>query len=411
VLLFVTTDAPVGPAGSSPPLFDRLRIAIYPPGSDAPCAGCDREFAVEDDRMALGRASFGLVAPPNTPGYRARLRLFRSAGVPSGEPRVGATIEHVVALPTAPAEGVAQCTAILPVADVASPKGTLADPVATTPGPPPEGIVGTFVRPFELPCKGAPREDEVCIPGGVFWMGSPAVDTLDAFQIDGRDERLVAVSPFFLDVAEVTVAAMRSARVARVLDDPVEHGPNARACLYTEAPGPFDALPVNCLTWQRARAFCEKQGKRLPTEAEWEYAAGARESRPFPWGGDVPACGDAVFGRGTVCAGKSGPEVAGTGARDRAVFAGRSVVDLAGNLRELVADRFESSNVGCWVPGFVANPRCDSETDSPNVPRSVRGGAYADGPSGLQAALRSFLPDERAAVSALIGFRCARDAR
>ena len=55
VLLYVTTDAPMGPPDG---LFDRLIVEVIPPGEGAPCEGCTRSFAVDDARMAEGRAQF-----------------------------------------------------------------------------------------------------------------------------------------------------------------------------------------------------------------------------------------------------------------------------------------------------------------------------------------------------------------
>jgi len=203
---------------------------------------------------------------------------------------------------------------------------------------------------------------------------------------------------------------MRAARVARVLDDPAEANPSRPECVYTREPGESDALPVNCLSWQRARAFCKKVGKRLPSETEYEYAAGARASRAFPWGTDLPACADAVHG-GVACTERTTPVIAGMGARDRVLLGGGEVVDLAGNLRELVADRFRRGDEACWGDGVFVDPVCEPAPPDTVVVRSVRGGAYRDDGTLLRAALRTSIADERFAVSELVGFRCARDAR
>lgn len=410
LLVFVTTDAPVGPGGVTP-LFDRMRVEMFLPGEALACADCAREFALDDDRMARGEASSGFFPRVSTPGHRARVRLFRSGGTASGEPRRASTLESIVALPEVGPTGVTEVTVLLELADLAHPRGSLDAPVAADSGRPPPGIVGSFAGARRLSCAGAAQENEACVPGGAFWMGNPRLDVLDAREADGTSERVVVLSPFYLDRAEVTVAEMRAARVARVIDDPVEATPSQPGCIYTAAPGKGDDLPVNCLSWQRARAYCTKVGKRLPSEAEYEYAAGALESRAFPWGGDLPSCADARHGGGASCPEVKGPALAGSGARDRVTFGSASIVDLAGNLRELVADRFRRGDEPCWGDGVFVDPVCELDPAEALVARSVRGGSYRDEGTLLRAALRGFVENERFAISELVGFRCARDAR
>lgn len=410
LVVYVTTDAPVGPGGPTP-LFDRMRVELFLPGELTPCGGCAREFALDDDRMQRGEASFGFFPRVATRGHRARVRLFRSGGTASGEPRRASTLESVVALPEVAASGVIEVTVTLRLTDLARPRGSLDSPVASEPGRPPPGIVGSFRGARVRPCASEAAPDEACVPGGAFWMGNPRLDVLDAREADGTSERVVVLSPFYLERTEVTVAAMRAARVARVVDDPVEATPSQPGCLYTADPGAADERPVNCLSWQRARAYCAKVGRRLPSEAEYEYAAGALESRAFAWGGDLPACDGAVHGGGGSCPEVKGPALAGSGTRDRVVLGGAVVVDLAGNLRELVADRFRRGDEPCWGDGVFTDPVCERDPPETKVARSVRGGSYRDEGTLLRAALRGFIEDERFAISELVGFRCARDAR
>ena len=93
------------------------------------------------------------------------------------------------------------------------------------------------------------------------------------------------------------------------------------------------------------------------------------------------------------------------------MFGGAVIVDLAGNLRELVADRFRRGDEPCWGEGVLVNPVCEPDPPDTKIARSVRGGSYRDEGTLLRAALRSFIEDERFAISELVGFRCARDAR
>ena len=408
VLLYVTTDAPMGESAG---LFDRLIVDVYAPFETVPCEGCSRRFAVDDDRMARGQASFGIFTKPGVGGYRARARLYRSGGTTSGEPRRASTLESFVSLPVVASTGLVETTVTLHLADLARPQGTLEKPLPAEPGAPPDGVVGSFLAGRALGCSGQAGSDEVCVPGGLFWMGNPRIDVLDAQQADGKSERVVVLSPYFLDLAEVTVEKLRAARVARVIDDPIEGNLGRRECVYTAEPSENDVLPVNCLSWQRARAYCAKVGKRLPSEAEYEYVAGGRTSQSFGWGGDSPACGDAVFARGTLCGGERRPVRAGSGGRDRVLVGGVALLDLAGNLRELMRDRYRAGNTACWGEGVLVDPVCEPDTTDDLVERSVRGGSFGDEATLLRAAQRSFVENERFAVSELVGFRCARSGR
>ena len=133
--------------------------------------------------------------------------------------------------------------------------------------------------------------------------------------------RPVTVAPFELDVHEVTNAEFAAFLTAigpsiRVSNDDDHHYPRfvryglrpsddfllydlwkKSAGLELEGvsnfhtrPG-FERLAVTLVTWLGARLYCRGQGKRLPTEAEWELAARGFEQRPYPWGSNLPECG------------------------------------------------------------------------------------------------------------------------
>jgi formylglycine-generating enzyme required for sulfatase activity len=413
VVLYVTTDAPLpAPADDpsyvikAPALFDRLRIEVFPPGATTPCAGCTRELAIDSRIVADGKASVGLVPKPETTGHRVRVRLFRSLG---REPRAASTIETVATLPVVHEEGIVEATVILRVDDVARPRGTLDAPVETDPGPAPKNLPGTWAGAIRNPCVGDAMQGEICVPSGAFWMGNPNVDYVGP-EADGALERLVILSPFWLDEHEVTVADMRAFKPV-ALDDPHRPGPSWEACTYTTMPDANEALPVNCLTWQLAQEVCAKAKKRLPTEAEHEYAQGALESRPHPWGEDPPLCPDAVAQRdGTTCPGTL-PEIAGWGKRDRVAIdvtiGGPQLVDLAGNVAEWVADGFQFQDEPCWGIGVFTNPLCKKSARLADA-HSFRGGAFDEDASFLHTSLRRNVVG-KLGVSHAIGFRCARN--
>lgn len=116
----------------------------------------------------------------------------------------------------------------------------------------------------------AQPEGMVVIPAGEFWMGAE-----DGLQ-DARPIHRVFLSSYWFDKYEVTNALYRRCvegggctppKDLQAFDDPqrVQH-------------------PVTNITWNQARSFCHWQGKRLPTEAEWEKAARGTDGRRYPWG-------------------------------------------------------------------------------------------------------------------------------
>jgi formylglycine-generating enzyme len=422
VLVSVTTDAVLpAPPGAMPasgaPLFDRLRIELFAPGESAPCAGCTREIAADTD--SLDTASFTVGSHAGRQGVRVRLRLYRSGGTASGDPRTASTIETVAVLPRIPDEGAIERQIVLRTDDVARPRGSLQAPIEAEPGRAPRGLVGSFWGARSAGCAGQAGSGELCVPGGAFWMGNPRLDLGAIPELDGAAEHLVVLSPFWLDAAELSVARFRASGLAipaldGTSDNPHEAGGKIPHCTYTSAASENDEHPVNCVSWHQAAAFCESAGKRLPTEAELEYVGSALGHFPYVWGTDPPACGDAVFERGqpSDACGQTGtgPMTAGSASRDRLALGSSDLVDLAGNVREWTLDLWNRDHEPCWTEPLLENPSCQSPSPSNGPARSTRGGDFDSPGVLLQASVRAWLANETHAVSALIGFRCARDA-
>jgi formylglycine-generating enzyme required for sulfatase activity len=348
-----------------------------------------------------------------------RLRLYRSGKTTSGTPRARSTIEAVVSVPEVPEMGRRDAHVLLPTDAVGSSTGTLAAPVPAEVGRAPGHRVGSWAGAAVVPCAAEPMPGETCVPGGAQWRGDPRLDLSAYPDLGGAEEQLVVLSPFYLDVTEVSVAAFRSSGLAVSLtpggpsDNPHEKDTGIAHCTYTSQSSDTDSLAVNCVSWSLAQAYCESLGKRLPTEAELERAASALGRHPFVWGQDEPRCEDAVFDRGAP--GKPCSELGlgvappGSGARDRLLLGDREVVDLVGNVAEWTADRYNDKWPACFAPALSYDPRCDALSSDGNEARIYRGGDYDTNGPLLRASVYSWVAFEDTAVSARIGIRCARD--
>ena len=153
-----------------------------------------------------------------------------------------------------------------------------------------------------------------------------------------------------------------------------------------------DNRPRERVTWFEARDFCENRGTRLPTEAEWEYAAHGPESWIYPWG-------DEFLSDNVVWADNSGNQTEDVGSRPRGV-SWVGALDMSGNVWEWVADWY-----GDYSSAKQINPVGPTSGDS----RVMRGGAWVStSPGYLRASYRAqYRPD---GSLNLIGFRCARAA-
>jgi formylglycine-generating enzyme required for sulfatase activity len=254
-------------------------------------------------------------------------------------------------------------------------------------------------------------------------------DYENAFGED-RPAHPARVAPFCLDRSEVTVARFRSFVASYNPDLPEQAGAHPRipgsgwkrswqgllpssreeltrqlACsplaTWTDAPERKEAMPINCVSWYVAFAFCVRDGGRLPTEAEWEFAArGGDELRMYPWGNEEPSRELANFDCGDPCRN-------GWGLRERPppATARWGHLAMAGGVAEWVLDTY---SVGFYRIRDRMGLGCDdcanlSEADDV---RGLRGGDFTSSSRALRGFARGFhRPTNRLAT---VGVRCAR---
>ena len=179
---------------------------------------------------------------------------------------------------------------------------------------------------------------------------------------------------------------------------------------WTDAPGPNENRPMNCISWYEAMAFCIWDGGYLPTEAEWNYAAaGGTDQRAFPWSSppsSIAVSGnDASYdpsGNGTNCIGDG---VTGCALTDLVPVGSKPMGDgrwghseMSGNVLEWTLD---------WYKSTYDNPCVDCANLTPATFRVVRGGCFNLGTVVLRPAYRVSVtaPDAR---GERVGVRCAR---
>lgn len=221
---------------------------------------------------------------------------------------------------------------------------------------------------------GSRGPEMVKLPGGTFEMGSSSL----APDFDERPRHAVTLVPFAMATRELSVEHYR--RFARATGRPL---PSA----YGQDPASW---PVTGLSWADARDYARwlsaQTGERyrLPSEAEWEYAARAGSLSAY-WWGERPSPGTAwCFGCEPGAAPRA-PRPSGTLAANPF-----GLYDVAGNVLEWVED--------CYHPSYDGAPADGSAWVEADCARRVaRGGSYMSAPGSVRSARREAVaPTERA---------------
>ena len=232
----------------------------------------------------------------------------------------------------------------------------------------------------------------VTLPAGDFTMGSPGAEPFRGLE----PEHAVKVPSFAIGKYEVTFAQWDACVAAKGCT-----GPAAEDQGWGRG-----TRPVIGVTWDEAKEYAQwlsrKTGKqyRLPTEAEWEYAARARTATAFSFGASVSPDqanynGTTAYGDGPVGANRQQTQPVGSFPPN--AF---GLYDMHGNAAEWVED--------CWRDGYGDPPPSDAKAhvDPECGEHVVRGGSWDAPPDAVRAAAR--LPIRRDQQSPSIGFRVAR---
>lgn len=176
----------------------------------------------------------------------------------------------------------------------------------------------------------------------------------------------VNVAPFLID--KVPVTAGEYAKWGHL---PAPKSPN---------------LPAVNVSWNDAQAYCESKGGRLPTEAEWEYAARGTDARIYPWGNEFsPTLMNSLE------AGLGRPEAVGAHPDAASPF---GVLDMVGNVWQWVADDYRP------YPEHTSTFRIPADA------KVIRGGSFESDKNHATTTTRNL--DHAITRSPQIGFRCAK---
>ncbi|MCI4666304.1 MAG: SUMF1/EgtB/PvdO family nonheme iron enzyme [Neomegalonema sp.] len=301
----------------------------------------------------------------------------------------------------------------------------LAEPAAPPPAPRPdagatfEARLRAAGRAGATECAGCP--EMVAIAGGAYLMGAPKTETLKRRREEPQHR--VRLKSFAIGRTEITVGQYRRFVAATkrktgpgcwiVVDGSHRESPTAT----WDSPGfaQTDAHPVTCISWRDAQAYAAWLSRstgaqyRLPTEAEWEYAARAGTTTRYPWGHPAPAgCPYANVSDETAHARYSkwifldcADGFAHTGPVASLKPNGWGLFDMIGNVNEWVADCAHSSHKGAPTDGGARLGGCDRPKAA-----IIRGGGWTSFPGNIRSAWRAGLA--RTSKSSSVGFRVAR---
>jgi formylglycine-generating enzyme required for sulfatase activity len=255
--------------------------------------------------------------------------------------------------------------------------------------------------------SGADPDAAASCPAGEVLI--PATPTGGFTMLKGRKgaHRVVLTRAFCIDATEVTVAAYIKCVEAGVCREPWRYDP------YSMYPNHSD-YPVNLVSWSKARVYCAWASKRLPTEAEWEWAATGPDQRKYAWGNEPePSCELADFTKygapktqagGDVGCHGGGPSPVRAHPKGDRLWDGNAISDLAGNVWEWVEDSLSTFSDRDAVEPAV-NPLIRNAS---SLMHPLRGGAWNRSYAGMEITFRASAVYNYQVPG--VGFRCVRGA-
>ncbi len=236
------------------------------------------------------------------------------------------------------------------------------------------------------------------ITSGTFPMGAQATDSEAAnfdrsAQTDEAPVHEITVNGFWMHAYEVFAGHFDLCVQAEACK---ESDVNTKGGFFTYGDRSRREHPINGVTWQGAHDYCQWIGGRLPTEAEWEYAARGTDGRRFPWGNRRPRCPSSVYNNGCQTGGTG--NLGGPTPGEKEAF---PLLNMAGNVWEWVAD--------WYAPNAYQKHRRNNPTGPKSGTEKVhRGGGWDNND------IRQLRSAGRAKVDPTmklydLGFRCVRD--
>jgi formylglycine-generating enzyme required for sulfatase activity len=231
----------------------------------------------------------------------------------------------------------------------------------------------------------------VLVPAGCFWMGSLTTDN------EHPVHEVCFDAPFWIDRYEVTNEQFaqfdgKAERESEYCDLNLDN------IITTDERATCTELPRSSVAWVEARDYCQvSRGVRLPTEAEWEYAARGPNSLVYPWGNTFEGDNVVYHANSSVL-----PDIVGS--RQGGV-SWVGAYDMSGNVWEWTNTIYDNAQFTREFPYPYATDdgREDNKTDVYFI-RVMRGGSFQVGEFGLRSAYRY----PSGSIEHINGFRCAR---